>query len=84
MKAEKLLDWALENIHSTNWRMLMTIKVFEKDIKKLSKEQIEAIDFFMKLVRKGKFYQGAGAVVSVDDMDEVLEKLKKLNKNNKN
>jgi len=80
LTAEELLEWALENIHSSNWRLLMITKTYEEEIKKLSEEQIKGIKLFLKLIHKNKWYYGSSSVVRIGEIDEMFKELKKINK----
>lgn len=80
MKAEELLEWALTNVHTTQWRFPMIMKVNEEKIKKLTQEQVLAIEWFCNTVFQNKFYQGGGEVVRVDDIQETLKSIRKLRK----
>lgn len=77
--AEELLNWALDNIHSTNWRLILIMKTYEDRLKKLTPEQVEGIDIFLSLVQKDKFYMGTDdSYVRIKDMLEVFNKIKEL------
>lgn len=78
MTAEELLDWALDNIHSPDWSFHLIMKTYEDKLKSLTKEQVEAIEMFVKLVMRNKFYQGFGAVVRLSTMDEILKTIKTI------
>lgn len=81
MTGEELLEWALKNCRGQReWELLMITKLNEEKIKKLTSEQIEAIAFFLAIVKKTPFYQGFGPQISVKDMEEYFEKFKKINK----
>lgn len=78
MTAEELLDWALKNIHSSNWRFLMITKVAEEKIKKLTKEQVEAIKLFVLLLDRSKWYNGdPDGVIRMSEIKEVLKFIEK-------
>lgn len=80
MKAEELLEWALQNIHSTNWRFLLIMKTYEHKIKNLTAEQIQGIELFIELLDKDKFYMGTSdGVIRIGALKETYQKIKELN-----
>ena len=77
MTAEELTSWAIKNVHTSNWRYLLIMKVNEEKLKKLTKEQIEAIELFVGLMKQNKHYNGFGGVINEKYLDEILIFIKK-------
>ena len=78
MTAEELLDWALKNIHSSEWRFLMIAKVAEEKVKQLTKDQVVAIQLFVMLLDKNKYYTGdPDGVIRMNTVREVLKFIEK-------
>lgn len=79
MTAEQLLEWALKNIHTSNWRFLLIMKTYEDEIKKLTQEQVDGIELFINLLEKNQFYMGfPDGVVNVKDLKETLSTIRKI------
>lgn len=82
MTAEELLQWALENVHGSEWRFKMIMKVSEQAIRNLTDEQVKAIEWFCNTVFQQKFYQGSGGVVRVSDISDTLKTIGEIRKEN--
>lgn len=76
MTAQELLEWAIKNIHTTNWRYMLIMKVNEDKIKALTAEQVKGIELFVDLMKQNKHYNGFGGVIDEKYLDEILVVIK--------
>ena len=84
MTGEELYNWAVENIHGSNWRLSMLIKLNEEKISNLSKKELDAIVWFCNLISQQKFFQGSDPVIRVSSFNDVLKSIKEVYRNANN
>lgn len=82
MEAQELYDWAIEN-NINNWRTTMILKINEEKIKSLDKKQMEAIEWFCKIIMSEKFYNCHDPVIRISSFTEMLDRFKLIHRGTK-
>lgn len=82
MTAAELLTWALKNIHTSEWKLPMSMKANEEWVEEISDGQFDAIKKFVSICESTfKYYSGSRPCIDLDDIRACLKQMEEMRKN---